>query len=295
MTIPVLPEGMCLSLPPMKDNNMQIILSYSSSKYRQNGSDAAFISRIAEIFLLGKMRPLAENLKALTGINIPAPDTSAEEINHLLERCDAIYNREMEECDRCEREASKAEHAFMVIKKPAQSVSDSLSRSKHAIHAAENNAELTASRLINQKKRVADIKGLNGLLYHEANALCDEVDIKRCAPQVSRIPAVCTRRGELLFDTAADTCNSIDSLKQAANDIVQKCTPPTDKYEIAHNGIIKSQAYRHYYQYDNDLLRAIVSADEYAKYIAEFGWFTKESRVSANTSLNISVNPFTSK
>ncbi|HAK0845862.1 TPA: hypothetical protein H1Q05_001437 [Salmonella enterica] len=290
MTIPNLPEGMRLSLPPIHDMNMRIILSYTTAKFTEDKNDAGCMERLAEIFLLGQMRPLADKLKALTSVSLPLPDTSPEEINLLLERCAVIYNREAEEYDRCERESSRAAHTLMALKQPAQSVTDSRNRNKSSVSDAADAADRAAINLINQSGRVKDMRVLAGLLYDEAKTLSHSVDINRCMPRASRIPEIFTRRNEFLFIAAADTCDAVRSLRLAAEDIVRKCTPPTDKYEINNGGVIKSQAYRHYYHADNDLLRAIISADDYAKYIAEFGWFMRESREATKVSLQASVN-----
>ncbi|EBK2972093.1 hypothetical protein CA048_04765 [Salmonella enterica] len=285
MNIPTITEGMKLSIPPFNDNNWRIIHSYKTSLFTPEKSDAAFFCRLAEIFLLGNMRPLADKLMSLTGITLSAPQTSADEINNLLERCAAIINREKEEYDRCSRESSKAEHALMSLKQPAQSVTDSRSRNKSAMHDAANNAERAAVNLINQGERVKHMMGLAGLLYDEASYFKDTVDIKRCLPRANRIPAIFTRNNEFLFAATTETCEAIRLLRLAAEDIVRKCTPPTDKYELSHGGIIKSQACRYYYHPDNDLLRAIVSADDYASYIAKFGWHVKfpQASVTENT------------
>ncbi|EAU2707524.1 hypothetical protein D7C04_07475 [Salmonella enterica] len=295
MTIPNLPEGMRLSLPPLNDMNMRIILSYTTAKFTEDKNDSGCMERLAEIFLLGQLRPLAEKLNALTNVKFPLPDTSPEEINLLLDRCAAIYTREREELDRCERESSRAEHSLIALKQPAQSVSDSRNRNKAAVRDAEDKAEQTAVNAIKQAERVKDMSGLAGLLFDEADTFGDAVDKKRCCPRACNIPDIFTRRNEFLFIAAADTCNAIRSLRLAAEDIVRKCTPPTDKYEVSHGGVIKSQAYRHYYQADNDLLRAIISADDYAKYIAEFGWFMRESRETTKVSLQSSVNALMSE
>ncbi|MDQ7464270.1 hypothetical protein [Salmonella enterica] len=302
MTIPSLPEGMRLSLPPLNDINMRIILSYTTSKFTEDKNDSGCMERLAEIFLLGQLRPLAEKLKTLTNVNLPLPDTSPEEINLLLERCATIYTREREELDRCERESSRAEHALMALKQPAQSVSDSRNRNKAAVRDAEDKAEQTAVNAIKQAERVKDMSGLAGLLFDEVATFGDAVDKKRCMPRVSRIPEIFTRRDEFLFIAAHDTCNAIRSLRLAAEDIVRKCTPPKQdsrspiqRNNSSHDGVIKSQAYRHYYHADNDLLRAIVSADDYAKYIAEFGWFMRESREATKVSLQASVNALMSE
>lgn len=278
MFIPTIPEGMSLSLPPFNDINMRIILSYTIAKFTEDKNDSGLMARLAEIFLLGQMRPLAEKLNTLTGVSLPLPDTSPEEINMLLDRCSAIYNRETDEYDRCERESSRAEHALMALKQPVQSVADSRRRNKSTVHDAQSDSERTAVNLMNQGERVNYMRGLAGLLYDEARLFNEIVDTKRCLPRAYRIPEIFTRRNEFLFIAAADTCNAIRSLRLAAEDIIRKCTPPTDKYEINNGGVIKAQAYRHYYHTGNDLLRAIISADDYAKYIAEFGWFMKESR-----------------
>ncbi|EKV4259341.1 hypothetical protein P9J30_001143 [Citrobacter freundii] len=295
MTIPNLPEGMRLSLPPLNDINMRIILSYTTSKFTEDKNDSGCMERLAEIFLLGQLRPLAEKLNTLTNVNLPLPDTSPEEINLLLDRCADIYTREREELDRCERESSRAQHALMALKQPAQSVSDSRNRNKAAVRDAEDKAEQTAVNAIKQAERVKDMSGLAGLLFDEAATFGDAVDKKRCFPRACNIPDIFTRRNEFLFIAAADTCNAIRSLRLAAEDIVRKCTPPTDKYEISHGGVIKSQACRHYYHEDNDLLRAIISADDYAKYIAEFGWFMRESREVTKVSLQAYVNTLMSE
>lgn len=295
MRIPNIPEGMRLSLPPLNDINMRIILSYTTSKFNEGKNDSGCMERLAEIFLLGQLRPLAEKLKTLTNVNLPLPDTSPEEISLLLNRCAAIYTREREELDRCERESSRAEHALMALKQPAQSVSDSRNRNKAAVRDAEDKAGQTAINAIKQAERVKDMSGLAGLLFDEVATFGDTVEKKRCFPRACNIPDIFTRRNEFLFIAASDTCNAIRSLRLAAEDIVRKCTPPTDKYEISHGGVIKSQAYRHYYHADNDLLRAIISADDYAKYIAEFGWFMRESREATRVSLQASVNTLMSE
>ncbi|EIN3201273.1 hypothetical protein LOS58_004678 [Salmonella enterica] len=263
------------------------------------------MERLAEIFLLGQMRPLADKLMALTSVRLPEPDTTVEEINLLLERCAVIYNREVEEYDRSSREASRAEHALMMFKQPVQSVADSRSRNKTSLHSAEDDADRAAAYKSQQGKRVNDMRGLTGLLYQEARRFGDAVDINRFFPRADNslmpraypLPEIFTRRDEFLFIAAHDTCNAINSLRLAAEDIVRKCTPPKQdtrspiqRNNFSHVDIIKSQAYRHYYQADNDLLRAIVSADDYAKYIAEFGWFMRESREATKVSLQASVS-----
>lgn len=182
-----------------------------------------------------------------------------------------------------------------MIRQPAQSVADSRNRNKSSVRDSEDAAERAAINLSNQAGRVKDMLVLAGLLYDEAKTLSDSVDINRCMPRTCRIPEVFTRRNDFLFIAADNTSNAIRSLRLAVEDIIRKCTPPTDKYEINNGGVIKSQAYRHYYQADNDLLRAIVSADDYAKYIAEFGWFMRENREATRISLQASVNTLMSE
>ncbi|OFC62748.1 hypothetical protein [Candidatus Erwinia dacicola] len=53
MFIPIIPEGMSLSLPPFNDINMRIILSYTIAKFTEDKNDSGLMARLAENFLAG--------------------------------------------------------------------------------------------------------------------------------------------------------------------------------------------------------------------------------------------------
>lgn len=271
---PKLDGAASLALQFTKSNYLAKIQNYKVIPFNDSNSDAACIARIIEIFTLNKLRAEGENLFALTGLVIPDTGAEAGEINMLLKRCIQLCRHEEEELGYRERAADKAKAATKQVY-TVRTVSEMKNRGSQPVSRADAEYlyQAAQSRVEEQRKRVSHFRSLPGLLVEEAKCIGKGVDkpLLHSFPASLRVPAEITSSNQnpAISSAARFVMEALDELVNAVCEIIKHCTPPSDRYILNNGGLLRVAAYKEYYRVDNTLLRAMVTAEDYADYFLQ--------------------------
>jgi hypothetical protein len=252
-----------------KSNFNAVITDYKVFNFQESHSDAACVSRIIEIFTLNKLRSEGEKLASVTGLSIPDTAATAEEINLLLSRCSKLCNIEKKELGVRQGAVYEAKLDIQQATGESRSISEVKTRRAGRTERADadHKYQMAQSRFAEQSERVTHFESIAGLLLDEAAYIGKGINLPllHSFHKTTRVSTELIRA--LQKSDAANavsfTCEALDELTEAIREITKKCTPPTDRYELANSGVLKSQAYQYYYHIDSYFLRSLVSADEY--------------------------------
>lgn len=260
----------------LKNENTAFIENYKVFNFNENGSELSCILRILEISKLNSMRKKGAILHSLTGLTIPEPEATAEEINLLLNHFSQICRKEEEELSFRQREASSAE----AIKKNAGSKSaGSIAEAMNKVPAraaraeAERCCNVAASRLAEQRGRLDILRHIPGLLASEAEHIGKGIDkrLLHSYPASQNIPAGFR---SVINDSKITLginfmLEQLNSLSEAVNEIISLCSIPSDKYLLNNGGVARTFAYREYYNSEHGLLRAVITDRDYVEHVVK--------------------------
>ncbi|HGO4278904.1 TPA: hypothetical protein ACXYR9_001935 [Klebsiella pneumoniae] len=260
-------------VPSVKSEYVSVINGYYVTPFGEGLNDACCIMRIIEINQLNKLRKKGAVLNSLTGLNIPEPEATAEEINLLLNHFSHICRKEEEELSFRQCELSKAE----AVKKNAGSKSaGSIAEAMNKFPARATRAEaercynVAASRLAEQRDRLDMLRRIPGLLASEAEHIGKGID-KRLLHSYPVSQTIPVGFMSLINDAKITSginfiLEQLNALSKAVNEIVSLCSIPSDKYVLNNGGMARTLAYREYYKSDHELLRAIVTDRDYVEH-----------------------------
>ncbi|MFM2888007.1 MULTISPECIES: hypothetical protein [Klebsiella pneumoniae complex] len=260
-------------VPSVKSEYVSVINGYYVTPFGEGLNDACCIMRIIEINQLNKLRKKGAVLNSLTGLTIPEPGATAEEINLLLNHFSHICRKEEEELSFRQREASSAE----AIKKNAGSKSaGSIAEAMNKVPAGAARAEaercynIAASRLAEQRDRLYILRHIPGLLASEAEHIGKGID-KRLLHSYPVSQTIPVGFMSLINDAKITSginfiLEQLNALSKAVNAIVSLCSIPSDKYVLNNGGLARALAYREYYKSDHELLRTIVTDRDYVEH-----------------------------
>ncbi|WP_029590085.1 hypothetical protein [Franconibacter helveticus] len=276
MNKPIITGGHSLALPSLKNNNVATLQAYKVIPFAENGCDAACVARIIEIHTLNKLREEGETLFSLTGLTVPDTEAVAEEINALVARCVKICRREEDEFSFRQREAAEALAVMNQASGKSNTVSEARTRRGSSMERAdaERRYQAALTRQTVQQSRLELVRSLPGLLSAEAEYIGKGINTRllNTFPRTLRIPSGVT---ELFTDTVMrniiiDFTDGLNALTAAMRAIIRLCSYPTDRYLLNNGGKSRTEAYRKYYRAENALLRAIISDQDYADYMAAY-------------------------
>ncbi|EFQ1535367.1 hypothetical protein H1M02_004662, partial [Salmonella enterica] len=236
---------------PIKNEYVSVLGNYKVSPFKETHSDTACIVRIIEIFSLNKLRAKGEKLYSLTGLTVPDTEAVANEINLLLTRYAQLCRQEEEELSFRQREVTNAEIAWKSTfsKNGVSSIAEAkTNKTGHAERAdAERCYHLAVSRLNEQHSRLSTIKLLPGVLADEVNYIGKGVEKRLLSifPQSGQIPVdfiSVFNDGDVVRDIKFIT-DALKSLSDSVNEIISRCSVPTDRYVLNNGGMARAMAY----------------------------------------------------
>lgn len=266
---------------PIKNEYVSVLGNYKVSPFKETHSDTACIVRIIEIFSLNKLRAKGEKLYSLTGLTVPDTEAVANEINLLLTRYAQLCRQE--ELSFRQREVTNAEIAWKSTfsKNGVSSIAEAkTNKTGHAERAdAERCYHLAVSRLNEQHSRLSTIKLLPGVLADEVNYIGKGVEKRLLSifPQSGQIPVdfiSVFNDGDVVRDIKFIT-DALKSLSDSVNEIISRCSVPTDRYVLNNGGMARAMAYREYYRADNYVLRSVVSDRDYVEHVMKYNRVTE--------------------
>lgn len=207
----------------------------------------------------------------LTGYMHPRANCTAKEIHALIEQGEKI-------CFDAESKVSSIENEIMLCERELGNAKRGVSDAsrwnggmKEAIAQASANLERANAKLVEAKAAVAARRGLLGLLREpvEQMLMCGEKGFKGKVLThipLETLPAYTYRKG-----VCSDGLRShiyawgvMDALEKALREIVQRCTPPTDKYVLNNGGLERAALAVEYYNVSGEKWRDLMTVDEYA-------------------------------
>lgn len=265
-------------LASIKNEHVSVLDSYKVSPFKETHSDTACIVRIIEIYSLNRLRAKGEKLYSLTGLTVPDTEAVANEINLLLSRYAQLCRQEEEELSFRQREVTNAEVAWKSTfsKNGVSSIAEAKT---NKMGHAERCYHLAVSRLNEQHGRLSTIKLLPGVLADEVNYIGKGVEkrLLNIFPQSGQIPAdfiSVFNDGDVVRDIKFIT-DVLKSLSDSVNEIISRCSVPTDRYVLNNGGMARAMAYREYYRADNYVLRSVVSDGDYVEHVMKYNRVTE--------------------
>ncbi|GHD96649.1 hypothetical protein GCM10011445_36810 [Pseudocitrobacter faecalis] len=264
------------ALLSLKNENAAFIENYKVYNFNENGNDLSCILRILEINKLNSMRKKGDILHSLTGLTIPEPEATAEEINLLLNHFSHICRREEEELSFRQREVSTAEAVQKKAgSKSAGSIADAMNKlpARAAGAEAERCYNVAASRLAEQRDRRDMLRRIPGLLASEAEHIGKGIDkrLLHSYPVSQNIPGgfMSVINDSKITSGINFILEQLNALSKAVNEIVSLCSIPLDKYVLNNGGMARALAYREYYKSDQVLLRTVVTDRDYVEHVVK--------------------------
>lgn len=260
----------------LRNENASILDGYEIIPFIDGLNDACCIMRIIEINQLNKLRKKGVVLHSLTGLTIPEPESTAEEINLLLNHFSQICRLEEEELSFRQRELSKAEAVKTNAgSKSAGSIAEAMNKlpARVARAEAERCYSVASSRLAEQRDRLEMLRRVPGLLASEAEHIGKGIDkrLLHSYPASQNIPAgfLSVINDSKITSGINFMLEQLNSLSKALNEIISLCSIPSDKYLLNNGGMARTLAYREYYNSDNGLLRAVVTDKDYVDHVVK--------------------------
>lgn len=263
-------------IPSAKNEYVSKINGYGVIPYREGLNDACCIMRIIEINYLSKLRKKGAVLHSLTGLTIPEPEATAEEINLLLNHFSQICRKEEEELSFRQCEVNKAEvFKASAGAKSAGSIAEAMNKvpAKAARAEGERYYHIAVSRMAEQRERLDMLRHIPGLLASEVEHIGKGID-KRLLysyPVSHNIPVgfMSVISNSKIISGINFILDQLNTLSKAVNEIVSRCSISSDKYVLNNGGMARTLAYREYYNSAHKLLRAVVTDMDYVEHVVK--------------------------
>lgn len=252
------------------DGDLKTIYNYRVVPFNDSYGQGGYAIRTIEIYRLHKMEPLLKQFEQLTGYAPPRANCTVQEIHSLIEQGEKVcFDAESKVSD-IENEIMLCERELGNAKRGVSDISRWNGNIKAAIVQANANLERANAKLVEAKAAVAARRGLLGLLREpvEQMLMCGEKGFKGKVLThipLEPLPAHTYRKGAYSEGLRSHiyAWGLMDTLENALREIVQRCTPPTDKYALNHGGLERAALAVEYYNVSGEKLRDLMSVDEY--------------------------------
>lgn len=263
-------------VPSVKNEYVSVINGYYVTPFGEGLNDACCVMRIIEINQLNKLRKKGAVLNALTGLTLQEPETTAEEINLLLNHFSKFCLKEEEELSFRQREVSTAEAVKKNAgSKPPGSIAEAMNKvpARAARSEAERCYNIATSRLTEQRDRLDMLRRIPGLLASEAEHIGKGIDkrLLHSYPVSQNIPIgfMSVINDSTITSGINFILEQLNALSKAVNEIVSLCSIPSDRYALNQGGMVRALAYREYYNSEHGLLRAVITDRDYVEYVVK--------------------------
>lgn len=253
------------------DDNLKEICNYHVIPFNESYGQGGYAIRTIEIYRLHKMEPLLKQFENLTGYMPPRANCTAKEIHALIEQGEKICFDAESKVSSIESEIMLCERELGNAKRGVSDASRWNGSMKEAIVQASANLERANAKLVEAKAAVAARRGLLGLLREpvEQMLMCGEKGFKGKVLTyipLETLPAYTYRKGVYSDGLRSHiyAWGVMDALEKALREIVQRCTPPTDKYALNNGGLERAALAVEYYNVSGEKWRDLMTVDEYA-------------------------------
>ncbi|HGM5457532.1 hypothetical protein ACSJLY_003583 [Serratia bockelmannii] len=262
---------MLKNLPITKfDNGLNTIAYHHLIPFDESHGDGGYAIRTIEIYRLHKMEPLLKKFEQLTGYAPPRANCTAQEIHSLIEQGEKVCFDAESKVSGGEHEITLCERELGNAKRGVSDISRWNGNMKEAIVQANANLERANAKLVEAKAAVAARRGLLGLLREpvEQMLMCGEKGFKGKVLThipLEPLPAYTYRKGAYSEGLRSHiyAWGLMDALEKALREIVQRCTPPIDKYALNHGGLERAALAVEYYNVSGEKWRDLMTVDEY--------------------------------
>ncbi|WP_288446807.1 hypothetical protein [uncultured Serratia sp.] len=252
------------------DNDLNIIACHHVIPFDVSHGDGGYAVRAIEIYRIHKMEALLKQFEILTGYVVPRSNCTAEEIHLLIEQGEKVCLEAEEKVAEIKNEIMLCDRDLGNAKRGVGEISRWSSGIKDAVTQANNSLERAHTKITEAHAVVAARKGLLGLLREPVEHMLANGEKGFKGKVLTRIPleplpAHTYRKG--MFSEGLRShiyaWELMDELEGALRSIIQKCTPPTDKYVLNHGGLDRALLAVEYYSIPGESWRNVMTVDEY--------------------------------
>ncbi|EQA5354903.1 hypothetical protein [Serratia marcescens] len=252
------------------DNDLNIIACHHVIPFDVSHGDGGYAVRAIEIYRIHKMEALLKQFEQLTGYVVPRSNCTAEEIHLLIEQGEKVCLEAEEKVAEIKNEIMLCDRDLGNAKRGVGEISRWSSGIKDAVIQANNSLERAHTKITEAHAVVAARKGLLGLLREPVEHMLANGEKGFKGKVLTRIPleplpAHTYRKGMYSEGLRSHICawELMDELEGALRSIIQKCTPPTDKYALNRGGLDRALLAVEYYSVPGETWRNVMTVDEY--------------------------------
>lgn len=252
------------------DNDLNVIACHHVIPFDVSHGDGGYAVRAIEIYRIHKMEALLKQFEQLTGYVVPRSNCTAEEIHLLIEQGEKVCLEAEEKVAEIKNEIMLCDRELGNAKRGVGEISRWSSGIKDAVTQANNSLERAHTKITEAHAVVAARKGLLGLLREPVEHMLANGEKGFKGKVLTRLPleplpAHTYRKG--MFSEGLRShiyaWELMDELEGALRSIIQKCTPPTDKYVLNHGGLDRALLAVEYYSVPGESWRNVMTVDEY--------------------------------
>ncbi|CAI0713717.1 hypothetical protein [Serratia proteamaculans] len=252
------------------DNDLNVIANHNIVPFSELHGGGGYAIRVIEIYRLHKMEADLKQFEQLTGYEPPRANCTAQEIHSLIDQGEKVcFDAESKVSD-IENEIMLCERELGNAKRGVSDISRWNGNMKEAIVQANANLERANAKLVEAKAAVAARRGLLGLLREplEQMLMCGEKGFKGKVLThipLEPLPAHTYRKGAYSEGLRSHiyAWKLMDTLENALREIIQRCTPPTDKHALNHGGLERALCAVQYYNASGEKWRDLMTVGEY--------------------------------
>lgn len=252
------------------DNGLNVIANHNIVPFGDLHGGGGYAIRVIEIYRLHKMEADLKQFEQLTGYEPPRANCTAQEIYSLIEQGEKVCFDAESKVSGFEQEITLCERELGNAKRGVSDISRWNGSMKEAIVQANANLERANAKLVEAKAAVAARRGLLGLLREpvEQMLMCGEKGFKgKVLTHIPSepLPTYTYRKGAYSAGLRSHiyAWGLMDTLEKALREIIQRCTPPIDKYALNHGGLERAALAVEYYNVSGEKWRDLMTVDEY--------------------------------
>lgn len=244
------------------DANMTVVSEYSPLPFTREHGSAGLVVRIIELVRLREMRPLFDEMESLTGYRTGQSGCSAEELELLATSAVALQEHITRRISALKKDITECEAGISLINRGDYQGGTVTGREK--LLQLNDNKIRTEGNLARAEEHYKYISSLINLLREEVNQQKREgVSLNITLPRVD-INIASTLYYRSGSKSAAYIIERLGKLTSAIQSIIKSCSLPVDKYlRKAPDTVLRVSARRFYYSQDGELIRHIMSAEDY--------------------------------
>ncbi|EMA7646771.1 hypothetical protein U5A91_001269 [Yersinia enterocolitica] len=261
-------------LPCRHDENINTLALYSVIPFEDSHGTAGYAMRVLEIYRLASMLPLVEQFESLTGYRGPRADCTKGELNRLILRGQSVCDNISNAIDKIKSNISLNEMDLLASNRGE--LGGSIDSIRERAHTAASHKQRYESQLSKAQFNLDCHRGLLALLRNEVTHRFEQDANGWVITSLRELPLATLPhefyKKNLLGVSASpyESCHyawsALDKIEISLFNIIKLLTPSTDKHTMRNTdseSVLEARKY--YYSPSGDVIRWIMSAEEFIK------------------------------